>query len=226
MRRLATVASTAAAVALAFEALPASAAAPSGDAGVVTDAGSATPDALPAPAIAPDSGVRPEHRRLKHVKGLGVPMTFQPAVLHPPVVAPVSMSDPGTPSTSVPISELGFNTCHKIPADKRAVKVNLKPDVELPELVAWISSITCKSFVLPGHLSGGGKKVTLVTQGAMTTDEAYAAFMTALDSVGLTVERHATYMKIIETSKAKTSSMPVYGFDGQPTRGKTSGSGD
>ena len=43
--------------------------------------------------------------------------------------------------------------------------MNLKPEVELPELVAWISSITCKSFVLPGHLSAGGKKLTFVTQG-------------------------------------------------------------
>ena len=31
---------------------------------------------------------------------------------------------------------------------------------------------------------------------------------------------------IIESSKAKMSSMPVYGFDGQPTRGSSSGSGD
>jgi hypothetical protein len=133
---------------------------------------------------------------------------------------------PSTPSTSQPVTDLGFNTCQKVPRGKRAIKVNLKPDVELPELVAWISSVTCKSFVLPGALSAGGKKVTLVTQGAMTRDEAYATFLTALDSLGLTVERHAGYLQIIETSKAKMSSTPVYGFDGQPTHGSPSGSGD
>jgi len=98
------------------------------------------------------------------------------------------------------------------------VKPNLKPDVELPELVAWISSVTCKSFIVPGHLSGGGKKITFVTTNAMTPHEAYAAFLVALDSIGLTVEHGAGYYKIIETSKAKSGSVPVYGFDGQPTQ--------
>ena len=116
------------------------------------------------------------------------------------------------------MTELGFNTCQKLPAGKRAVKMNLKPEVELPELVAWISSVTCKSFVLPGHLSAGGKKLTFVTQGTMTRDEAYAVFLTALDSVGLTVERGPGYNKIIETTKAKMGSIPVYGFDGKATR--------
>ena len=117
-----------------------------------------------------------------------------------------------------PVTELGFNTCQKVPAGKRVVKVNLKPDVELPELVAWISSITCKSFVLPGHLSAGGKKLTFITQGMLTRDEAYAAFLNALDSVGLAVEKGPGYYKVIEASKAKSGSLPVYGFDGKPTQ--------
>jgi len=114
------------------------------------------------------------------------------------------------------VTELGFNTCRKIPAGKRIVKVTLKPDIELPELVAWISSITCKSFVIPGHLSAGGKKMTLVTRETMTPKEAYTAFLSALDSVGLTVEHGPGYLKIIETSKAKSAALPVYGFDGKP----------
>jgi general secretion pathway protein D len=137
------------------------------------------------------------------------------AALPPP--PPPPPSPPGPPSTSLPISDLGFNTCHKVPAGKRAVKATLKPDIELPELIAWISSITCKSFVLPGTLSAGGKKVTLYTQGMMTPREAYAAFLAALDSIGLTVEQGPGFLRIIETSKAKTGAVPVYGFDGQPT---------
>jgi hypothetical protein len=106
------------------------------------------------------------------------------------------------------VTELGFNTCQKIKPGKRVVNVNLKPEVELPELVAWISSITCKSFILPGHLSGAGKKVTFVAHGAMTREEAFAAFLSAIDTLGLTIERGPGYLKIIETSKAKMSSSP------------------
>jgi hypothetical protein len=212
-------------------------------------------EAAPAGPADPGSGLL-SRRRFRRWKRMGVPATpdggivaardagvsrdaghdliargaFIPRVIAPPITptppAPPAPPVPSTPSTSQPVTELGFNTCQKIPRGKRAIKLNLKPEVELPELVAWISSVTCKSFVLPGHLSAGGKKITFVTQGAMTRDEAYAAFLAALDSVGLTVERQAGYYKIIETSKAKTSSMPVYGFDGKPTRAASSGSGD
>jgi hypothetical protein len=178
------------------------------DGGTPVDAG-ASRDAAPFHIAARDGG------------GFRMP-AFPRPVIPPPAPAPPPPPPPApsTPSTSQPISELGFNTCRKIPAGKRAVKVTLKPDVELPELVAWISSITCKSFVLPGHLSAGGKKITLVTQGTMTPREAYSTFLTALDSIGLTVEQGPGYLKIIETAKAKTASLPVYGFDGQPTEQK------
>jgi hypothetical protein len=168
------------------------------DAGPVRDAG------MPRFAIR-DGGIRP-------------PVVAPPVHTPPPPPPPAPVPVPSTPSTSSPVTELGFNTCKKIPAGKRAVKVNLKPDVELPELVAWISSITCKSFVLPGHLSAGGKKITFVAQNAMTPREAYSAFLTALDSVGLTVEQGPGFLKIIETAKAKSSSVPVYGFDGKPAQ--------
>jgi hypothetical protein len=185
------------------------------DAGANVDAGAH--DGAPMRLAARDAGVRP----------------FVPP---PPVVAPrppppPPPPQPTGPSTSLPVTEMGFNTCQKLPAGKRAVKINLKPDVELPELVAWISSITCKSFVLPGHLSAGGKKLTFVTQGTMTPKEAYATFLIALDSIGLTVEKGTGYYKIIETAKAKSGAVPVYGFDGKPAQNapnaaKPSGPGD
>jgi hypothetical protein len=201
----------------------------------------------PAPGGNADGGLlaRRRFRRWKRLAGSadgGMTLTLRDAggnrdggvglVRVPPrtVPAPVATPPPppapaAPPSTAQPVTDLGFNTCQKIPAGKRAVKMNLKPEVELPELVAWISSITCKTFVLPGHLTGG-KKVTVVSQGAMTRDEAFAMFLSALDSVGLTVERGPGYYKIIETSKAKTSSVPVYGFDGSPTRAKSKAAGD
>jgi len=129
----------------------------------------------------------------------------------PPQPAPVTR-----PEALAALSE--FNTCKKIPPGKRIVKMNLKPDAELADLIAWISTITCKPFVLPGHLTAAGKKITIVAPNLMTRDEAYASFLNALDSIGLTVERSSGYLRIIETSKAKSASLPVYGFDGQPAK--------
>ena len=42
----------------------------------------------------------------------------------------------------------------------------------------------------------------------MTPTEAYAAFLTALDSVGLTVERGPGYNKIIETDEGEDGLHP------------------
>lgn len=137
----------------------------------------------------------------------------------PPLPVPVAPSPPPGPapdswSSSTALGE--FNTCRKVPSGKRVVKMNLKPDAELPDLIAWISSITCKAFVLPGGM-GAGKKITIVAPSVMTKEEAYASFLNALDSIGLTIEKSSGYLRIIETSKAKSSSLPVYDFDGRPT---------
>jgi hypothetical protein len=157
--------------------------------------------------------------------GVMAPMLARPAMLRPPVPAPAPPPPPPPPPPPSPgaskeaMSALSeFNTCHKIPSGKRVVKMNLRPDAELPDLIAWISSITCKPFVLPGHLSAQGKKLTIVAPNLMTREEAYAAFLNTLDSIGLTIERGSGYLRIIETAKAKSSAVPVYGFDGQPVK--------
>lgn len=108
-----------------------------------------------------------------------------------------------------------FNSCRKIPAGSRTVKLNLKPDAELTEVVAWISSITCKPFILPGAITSGGKKVTIVAPVLITPEEAYRVFLDALDSVGLTVQSDGKFLKVIETAKAKSASIPLYGWDGR-----------
>ena len=100
--------------------------------------------------------------------------------------------DHGTPpggSTGVTganqlIGDKDFNTCKKFPAGKRIVKLNLKPDTELGDLIAWISSITCKQFLLPGTIPANSKKVTVVAPELITPEEAYRLFLGALESVG------------------------------------------
>jgi uncharacterized protein (DUF1778 family) len=112
-------------------------------------------------------------------------------------------------------AEIGFNSCREIPPGER-VKANLKPDADLSELVAWISALTCKQFIVPASSSAASRKITLVAPALITREEAYRVFLDALDSVGLTVEPAGKALQIIESAKAKTASIPVYGFDGRP----------
>jgi hypothetical protein len=98
--------------------------------------------------------------------------------------------------------------CRKLPAGKRQVRLTLKPDANVPDLVAWIASVTCKSFIMPAGL-GAGKTVTVVAPQLITPEEAYGLFLDALDSVGLTVYQSGRFLRVIEVTQAKTSPIPV-----------------
>jgi type II secretory pathway component GspD/PulD (secretin) len=100
-----------------------------------------------------------------------------------------------------------------MPAGKR-LKLNLKPNTEVVDLVSWISAITCKRFIVPGNLPAQGKTVTIVAPQPITAAEAYDLFLDALDSVGLTVYSAGRTLRLIETSKIKSAPIPVY-IDGE-----------
>jgi general secretion pathway protein D len=121
--------------------------------------------------------------------------------------APPAGASAGGPADSAVAS------CRKLPAGKRIVRLSLKPETELGDLLAWISSITCKQFILPGTIPVG-KKVTIISPQLITPGEAYRLFLSALDTVGLTVYPSGKFLRVIETGKAKSSPIPVY-IDGQ-----------
>jgi hypothetical protein len=139
----------------------------------------------------------------------------EPAVAAPVGQVPVKAAPPTTRKRERrDAAILPPESCRKFPAGRRIVKLNLKPDTELADLVAWISSITCKQFILPGNVASTSKKVTIYAPQLITPEEAYRLFLDALDSVGLTVERTGRFLQIIETAKAKSSPIPFYGSDG------------
>src|SRR5262245_14503902 len=106
------------------------------------------------------------------------------------------------PAASAPAAE-GGEVCRKLPASKR-LKLNLKPNTEIVDLVSWISAITCKQFIVPGNLPTQNKTVTIVAPQPITAAEAYDLFLDALDSVGLTVYSAGRTLRLIETSKIKS----------------------
>jgi hypothetical protein len=117
--------------------------------------------------------------------------------------------------------------CRRLPAHRAIVKLNLKPETNIVDLVAWISSITCRQFLLPGSILAADKKVTVYAPQLITPDSAYGLFLSALDSVRLTVQKSGRFYRIIETAKAKLSAVPLYGFDGRLLSGEEDvGGGD
>ncbi|MGM0596765.1 MAG: type II secretion system secretin GspD [Myxococcota bacterium] len=96
--------------------------------------------------------------------------------------------------------ELDFNNCKKIPSWKK-MKVTLKPEAKLMDLVGWISSITCKKFIVKKNLRA--QEVTIYSPTKVTPYEAYKAFLATLETIGLTVQKSGSYYKIIEIANAK-----------------------
>jgi general secretion pathway protein D len=100
------------------------------------------------------------------------------------------------------------DACRKLPEGKR-LRLNLKPNTEVVDLVSWISAITCKHFIVPGTIPSQGKTVTIVAPQPITAAEAYDLFLAALDSVGLTVYPTGGFLRVIETSKVKSAPIPI-----------------
>lgn len=128
------------------------------------------------------------------------------------VTASARGAAPNPPRAAVPEMD-SSDACRKMPAGKR-LKLNLKPNTEVVDLVSWISAITCKRFIVPGNLPTQGKTVTIIAPQPITASEAYDLFLDALDSVGLTVYPAGRTLRLIETSKVKSAPIPVY-IDGE-----------
>jgi general secretion pathway protein D len=206
-------------------------------AAVVSGAGptpaGATTTAAPAPATPPTaatggSTLPPTARQLRRANRAagagGAPAIFGSPTGATPAAATAPGATAGAPGVTAAgelPGEKDFNSCKKFPPGKRIVKLNMKPETDLGDLISWISSITCKQFVLPGTIPANSKKVTIIAPQLITVEEAYRLFLSALDSVGLTVAPSGKFLRIIETPRAKTSSIQVYGDGGDPILGES-----
>jgi hypothetical protein len=94
------------------------------------------------------------------------------------------------------------------------VPVNLKPDTDVDHLIVWLSSFTCKAFVYAGALTAHNRNVTIVAPAEVSPAAAYRLVLDALNSVGLTLQPAGGFYQIIETQRARSKPIPLYGYDG------------
>ena len=159
-------------------------------------------------AAADDGGAPPAARPRGRRDAANTPTSSLRGFVGTPPPPRTRIATPALSATEPMHVPRGADVCKKVPPGKRVWRLTLEPDADLGDLVAWISSITCKSFLVPGTIPANSKKVTIVAPGVMTPEEAYGLFLNALDSVGLTVERSEWFLRIIETSTAKSHAIP------------------
>ncbi|WP_394848802.1 type II secretion system secretin GspD [Pendulispora brunnea] len=82
-------------------------------------------------------------------------------------------------------------------------------DADLPELVRVIGQLTGKRFIFGGKVRN--IKASVYSPQKVTVAEAYQAFLSILETNGLTVIPHGRFLKIVETAGIASQSTPTVG---------------
>jgi general secretion pathway protein D len=178
----------------------------------------------PPPRAATTAG---PHRRLPPAVGLAPPPSTPglapPSALaatpapsptpDPPSVSPAAnATPPAAGDTLLPGEKEATKECKKYPPNKR-FKWELRGEVDLMTMLNAMAPMLCRPFIVPASVRQS--KVTIIAPDTLTAPEAYRMFLSALESMGLTVQPEGKVLKIIESSRARESAIPLYS-DGNP----------
>ncbi len=142
----------------------------------------------------------------------------------PPTGTRTTPLPPGTSTVPAPTPPVGnapplpgeqeaLHECQKYPQNKK-FKWELRGEVDLMALLNSISPMMCRPIIVPGAIRQS--KVTIIAPDTVTAPEVYRMFLSALETMGLTVQPEGKVLKIIESNRARESAIPIYGGDNYP----------
>jgi len=99
---------------------------------------------------------------------------------------------------------------HPSPIAEELVAMDFQ-EVDLPDLIKFISEATKRNFVFDDRVRG---KVSIVAPQKMSVEQAYAAFQSALHLAGFTTVTNGAITKIVPLEEAKTSAIETIGAEG------------
>jgi hypothetical protein len=118
------------------------------------------------------------------------------------LVAILLAADAGAPAPRKP-PEAPADACKRPPREKSLVKVNLKPDSEVADVISWYSTLTCTPVLVSSATPLAGKKVTILSPRPIAVAEVRRLFHAALDSVGLAAEPDGKFLRIVDAAHAR-----------------------
>jgi general secretion pathway protein D len=144
----------------------------------------------------------------------------KPVVATPaPAAAPPAATPPAAPGAAAPSPDAGDDSdlyrCKKLPRNAK-IKVTLKPETDLKELIQWAMSFTCKNFIFGQGIMGRSSKVTIIAPSDMTPNDAWNLFLVSLQTMNLNIVPKGNSLEIIESPSAKERPIPVYKGGGAP----------
>ncbi len=83
-------------------------------------------------------------------------------------------------------------------------------EAQLEEVVKFFAGVMNKNFIISDSLQAN-KTITIISPEEVTLSQAYRAFVAALEMNGLTIVPFGNFLKIVESGKAISEPMDVYG---------------
>jgi len=87
------------------------------------------------------------------------------------------------------------------------------PDKDIKDVITLISKWTGKNFILDNKVRG---KITIIGPSQVTLQEAYQAFLSALEANGLTTVQSGKFIRVIESAEARRAPVKTYAGDYAP----------
>jgi general secretion pathway protein D len=138
---------------------------------------------------------------------------FARAQTPPPPPAPAAGpggTTPPAPATPAPDADDGdLYKCKKYPPNAK-IRVTLKPETDVKDLVTWAMGFTCRNFIYGNAITGRSQKVTIIAPTQMSPADAYRLFLVSLQSLGLTLVPKGNTIEIVESPKAQQMPLPMY----------------
>ncbi|NBT58586.1 hypothetical protein EBT16_07365, partial [bacterium] len=159
------------------------------------------PALAPAPVQQPPSNARP------NIPAPRPPVVSQPTPPAPSAKSPTPPAKGKTPPAAPKLADY-------LELDSSVKGLEVKnfdlPDKDLKDVVTLISKWTGKNFILDSKVRG---KITILGPSQVSLQEAYQAFLSALDANGLTTVQAGKFIRIIESAEARRA--PVQTFSGE-----------
>jgi general secretion pathway protein D len=92
---------------------------------------------------------------------------------------------------------------------KGTFKLAFKPEIELGELVTWAMGFSCKRILYATVLASRSAKVTMLTPGELSADEAWRVFQAALGTMGLAIVKKGAVYEVVESAIAKDEALAI-----------------
>ncbi|WP_242339629.1 type II secretion system secretin GspD [Anaeromyxobacter sp. SG66] len=133
-----------------------------------------------------------------------------PRPVTPPVTPPGAQGQngrPARPAAQQPQQPQTFRPAERcVPMQGRFMLQFNKADIA--DVLEQASRWTCRNFMFTEDVARG--KITLLSKTPVTAEEAYAAFIAALNSNNISVYPTGKYFKLVRTADAKKNPIPTY----------------